>query len=272
MNFGERLKKLRNGAGETQEVLSNKLHVSRQTISNWENERSYPDIDMLIQLSYHYNISLDRLLKEDVMMENKVIDDGKKKRRYKRIIYTVSLLAFIFIVINLIWLAKIWSQNKYLTNNWESQEISQEYPDGLQGPETTAFYEKRQGNSYLSIPKESYSSQFRNNYLHFFDKTMITGAYVNESKEDLDIINVIYVNKDTFLVYIPLENFMEEPLVLVDQDMTVSTKIPQIPIDLATSQLIDEALVTEANAFLSKNRDKLLEVKQVAEKEFEQIN
>lgn len=54
--------------------------------------------------------------------------------------------------------------------------------------------------------------------------------------------------------------------------MTVSTKIPRIPIELPTSQLIDEALVTEANAFLSKNRDKLLEVKQVAEKEFEQIN
>ena len=83
MKFGERLKKLRNDANETQESITNRLHVSRQTISNWENERSYPDIEMLIKLSNYYNISLDQLLKEDVVMEEKVIEDAKKKRRYR---------------------------------------------------------------------------------------------------------------------------------------------------------------------------------------------
>lgn len=86
MKFGERLKKLRTDADETQEPISKKLYISRQTISNWENERSYPDIEILIKLSNYYNISLDRLLKEDVVMKNKVIDDAKKKRKYRNII------------------------------------------------------------------------------------------------------------------------------------------------------------------------------------------
>lgn len=43
-------------------------------------------IEILIKLSNYYNISLDRLLKEDVVMKNKVIDDAKKKRKYRNII------------------------------------------------------------------------------------------------------------------------------------------------------------------------------------------
>lgn len=55
----------------TQEVIAEKLNVSRQTISNWENEKSYPDIISVIELSNLYSISLDDLLKgDDAMMEH----------------------------------------------------------------------------------------------------------------------------------------------------------------------------------------------------------
>mgnify|MGYP002243010230 CR=1 FL=1 len=52
----------------TQEVIAEKLNVSRQTISNWENEKSYPDIISVIELSNLYSISLDDLLKGDERM------------------------------------------------------------------------------------------------------------------------------------------------------------------------------------------------------------
>lgn len=55
-------------SGFTQEMVAEKINVSRQTISNWENEKSYPDIISVIELSSLYSISLDDLLKGDEKM------------------------------------------------------------------------------------------------------------------------------------------------------------------------------------------------------------
>lgn len=68
MRFGERLKKARSDMNLTQGDVANELYVTRQTISSWENEKTYPDISSLIQLSNYYQISLDTLLKEDTGM------------------------------------------------------------------------------------------------------------------------------------------------------------------------------------------------------------
>ncbi|HCS93291.1 MAG TPA: XRE family transcriptional regulator [Bavariicoccus seileri] len=59
MTIGKQLKKARLDANLTQESLSKRINVSRQTISNWENERSYPDISSIILLSDIYGLSLD---------------------------------------------------------------------------------------------------------------------------------------------------------------------------------------------------------------------
>jgi transcriptional regulator with XRE-family HTH domain len=52
----------------TQGEVAQKFFITRQTISNWENEKTYPDVASLIKLSDYYHISLDTLLKEDVGM------------------------------------------------------------------------------------------------------------------------------------------------------------------------------------------------------------
>ena len=71
MEIGKKLKEARLNRDLTQEVIAEKLNVSRQTISNWENEKSYPDIISVIELSSLYSISLDDLLKgDDAMMEH----------------------------------------------------------------------------------------------------------------------------------------------------------------------------------------------------------
>lgn len=64
MNIGEKLKNARITANLTQEQAADALGVSRQTISNWENSKTYPDIVSVIKISDLYNISLDDLLKE----------------------------------------------------------------------------------------------------------------------------------------------------------------------------------------------------------------
>lgn len=68
MEIGKKLKDARMKSGFTQEAVAEKINVSRQTISNWENEKSYPDIISVIELSSLYSISLDDLLKGDERM------------------------------------------------------------------------------------------------------------------------------------------------------------------------------------------------------------
>lgn len=68
MKIGIKLKEARLQAGLTQENVAEKIQVTRQTISNWETEKSFPDIVSVIKLSTLYNISLDKLLKGDEEM------------------------------------------------------------------------------------------------------------------------------------------------------------------------------------------------------------
>lgn len=80
MQFGDRLKQQRKIKELTQDDVAKKLNVSRQTISSWENENSYPDIKSLIQLSNLYNISLDTMLKEDKGMKEFIEKSDLRKK------------------------------------------------------------------------------------------------------------------------------------------------------------------------------------------------
>ena len=79
MNLGKTLQNLRKMKNISQENMAEILNVSRQTISNWENTKSYPDILILIKLCKIYKISLDELLKEDKKLLNSIKKDKKIK-------------------------------------------------------------------------------------------------------------------------------------------------------------------------------------------------
>ena len=66
MEFSTQIKKYREETGMTQEELAEKIYVTRQTISNWENDRSYPDVKSLLLLSSLFQVSLDTLVKGDL--------------------------------------------------------------------------------------------------------------------------------------------------------------------------------------------------------------
>lgn len=74
MEIGSKLKNARTEAGYTQERAAEALGVSRQTISNWENEKSYPDIVSVIRMSDLYSVSLDHLLKEEEKMKGNYLE------------------------------------------------------------------------------------------------------------------------------------------------------------------------------------------------------
>lgn len=66
MELGQQLKAHRKELGISQDELAEKIFVSRQSISNWENNKTYPDIHTLLLLAETFGISLDELIKGDV--------------------------------------------------------------------------------------------------------------------------------------------------------------------------------------------------------------
>ncbi|MFC3928002.1 helix-turn-helix domain-containing protein [Streptococcus caprae] len=73
MQLQNRLVTLRTEKGLSQEELAEKLYVSRQTISNWERGKTYPDINSLLLIATYFDVSLDNLIKGDVEEMKQVI-------------------------------------------------------------------------------------------------------------------------------------------------------------------------------------------------------
>lgn len=107
MEIGNKLKTARNEANFTQEEIAEKLGVSRQTISNWENSKSYPDIISVIKLSDIYSITLDALLKEDKNMI-KHLDETtnivKSKNRLRKILPILIYISIWALCILFFWI------------------------------------------------------------------------------------------------------------------------------------------------------------------------
>ncbi len=70
MNFSDKVRKLRIQNNLSQEELSEKLDVSRQTISKWEAGNTFPEIEKLISMSDFFQVSIDYLLRDNIMNVN----------------------------------------------------------------------------------------------------------------------------------------------------------------------------------------------------------
>lgn len=92
MQLGQMIAKLRKEQGLTQETFAKKFNVTRQTVSNWENEKSYPDLHTLVKISDEFNLSLDILLKGDSTMIKDIDQKVKRHALYKGIILGLILL------------------------------------------------------------------------------------------------------------------------------------------------------------------------------------
>ena len=90
MDIGLRIKKLREQQKISQEELAFKIFVSRQTISNWETNKSCPDVKSLITLSNIFNVSLDNFIKEDIKEMREIVE--------KTTIKKFNVMSFVFLV------------------------------------------------------------------------------------------------------------------------------------------------------------------------------
>ena len=102
MSISEKLKQARTDKNLTQEEVAEKVGVSRQTVYNWEQGKSYPDIASVMIISDICGISLDSLLKGDTEMIKHLEEGSGKDKKAKYVI--VSIFALILGML-FIWLS-----------------------------------------------------------------------------------------------------------------------------------------------------------------------
>lgn len=110
MELGKQIKKHRQEVQLSQEKLADRVYVSRQTISNWENDKSYPDVNSLVLLSEIFQISLDNLIKGDIEVMKDVIQKEEivKMNRYGKI-YTIMLIVTVVSAVPLFMWLGVWA-------------------------------------------------------------------------------------------------------------------------------------------------------------------
>ncbi len=103
MELGKQIKKYRNERTLSQETLADRVYVSRQTVSNWENDKSYPDVKSLVLLSEVFEVSLDQLIKGDVEeMKEQISKNDQEQFGRLSIIFTVLFVATIITMVPLV--------------------------------------------------------------------------------------------------------------------------------------------------------------------------
>ena len=73
---GKNIKKVREEKGLTQDALAERLNVTRQAVSNWENEKTQPDIDMLQKIAFVLKITVNELMNEEYLQMSERADDS----------------------------------------------------------------------------------------------------------------------------------------------------------------------------------------------------
>lgn len=100
MTLGERIRHYRKREDLSQEALAEKLNVSRQAITKWENDNGVPDIDNLIALSRLMGVSIDELVMgENEERVSEICKGAIKQRKRDRRIYLISVIGFLFAMV-----------------------------------------------------------------------------------------------------------------------------------------------------------------------------
>lgn len=170
----------------TQEELAEKLNISRQTVSNWENNKCYPDIETLVIISNKFNISLDILIKENKKMVN---DIDKKIKISKKIKYSRIALFVVLIIGGII----IYSKNNKIDNVLAKNNELKE--------EIKKFTEIKEGNVVYALKIDDID--IKNISLDYHN----INIYANEKliAENVKVINYKDLNGNTVSSFDSLE-------------------------------------------------------------------
>lgn len=119
--FGENIKKAREEKGFTQQTLADKLYVSRQAVSRWENGSRYPDLLTAKSLAAALDTTLDKLLKNDDLQSYPEVNPIIEYPLYKRVQTAMFAAAFVTNLVQLLWYIFFnLTENRALQTNYEA--------------------------------------------------------------------------------------------------------------------------------------------------------
>ena len=201
MKLSEQIKKYRKENNLTQEQFASKLFVSKQAVSKWETNRSYPDINLLPQIAEMLNISIDELIgKKDT--ENSTNNQEKiiEKKIPKKKIFICSAIV-LFIAIFCVFLISILNSNKYLIKTKKYFKVKM--PDiesfEIQNFENWLNQETEFGNYY---PKSMYYYIFKDNQkLEDFSFHLNEGKVLNDSVPRSNLSSSFLPHYQSFVTY-----------------------------------------------------------------------
>ena len=99
MELARQLKVKRKECGLSQDEVAKAIFVSRQTVSKWENDKTYPDVQSLLLLSQLFDVPIDELIKGDaVAMQQAIKEDSRKMRLLSYGVVGFSALGFLFML------------------------------------------------------------------------------------------------------------------------------------------------------------------------------
>lgn len=104
MKLSEKLMKLRKEKGLSQEEFGNKINVSRQAVSKWENEETKPDLDKIKEIVKKFNVDYDYLLNDEIETEGKedvtkISNSTPNELKHKVIVKVIFVIFLLYLII-----------------------------------------------------------------------------------------------------------------------------------------------------------------------------
>lgn len=192
MNIGKEILSIRKRKNMSQEEFGQLFHVTRQTVSNWENEKSYPDLQTLIDISDMFDISLDKLLKEDKQMVKSVSKTIKDGIRWKLFIKIVACILIVTLISSVIY-AGIWSSSKEKLEAKFNHGIKS---NGFEQVDKGYYLLEETDNLTFTLPNQKMPSLFDFS-LDFHAKHLDA-----ELKTQNDIICIRWLDLDNIYLYV----------------------------------------------------------------------
>lgn len=127
LNIGKSIRQIRTEHNMSQEEFAKIFFVTRQTVSNWECEKSYPDLNTIVKISDEFGVSLDTFLKGDRKMINEISEKasiGLKWNKIRRTVFIILSIIVIFVLISFIIYGSVWAVKKNKLEKHFNQEVN----------------------------------------------------------------------------------------------------------------------------------------------------